>query len=146
MDFQSGKSFGKLGHRALQLYHQILCILKHVEDVEDRSSTPMGCNAMYVEDIKDRKNLPYTQNWMLWLKRPGSQLSKTFFGLKIRWILRKLWAKTCWYTFWASFEAFDQLFIFITIFDTFDMKVITWPLILYWDTSHLRHLRHEYSV
>ena len=77
MDFQSGKSFGKLGHRALQPYHQILCILKHVEDVEDRSSTPMGCNAMYVEDVKDRKN------WMLWLQCSKSQLSKTFFGLKI---------------------------------------------------------------
>ena len=55
MDFQSGKSFGKLRHRAFQPYHQILCILKYVEDVEDRSSTPMGCNAMYVEDIEDRK-------------------------------------------------------------------------------------------
>ena len=28
-------------------------ILKHVEDVEDRLSTPMGCNAMYVEDVGD---------------------------------------------------------------------------------------------
>ena len=62
---------------------QMLCILKHVEDVEDRSSTPMGCNAMYVEDFEDRKNLQYTQDWMLQLKRPESQLSKTFFGLKI---------------------------------------------------------------
>ena len=35
MDFQSEKSFGKLRLRAFQPYHQILCILKHVEDVED---------------------------------------------------------------------------------------------------------------
>ena len=35
MDFQSKKSFGKLRLRAFQPYHQILCILKHVEDVED---------------------------------------------------------------------------------------------------------------
>ena len=35
MDFQSEKSFGKLRLRAFQLYHQILCILKHVEVVED---------------------------------------------------------------------------------------------------------------
>ena len=55
MDFQSEKSFGKLRLRAFQPYHQILCILKHVEDVEDRSSTPKGCNAMYVEDVKDGK-------------------------------------------------------------------------------------------
>ena len=27
----------------------------YVEDVEDRSNTPMGCNAMYVEDVKDWK-------------------------------------------------------------------------------------------
>ena len=33
MDFQSEKSFGKLRLRAFQPYHQILCMLKHVEDV-----------------------------------------------------------------------------------------------------------------
>ena len=52
MDFQSGKSFGKLRLRAFQTY-QILCILKHVEDVKDRLSTLKGCNTMYVEDIED---------------------------------------------------------------------------------------------
>ena len=25
----------------------------NVEDVEDRSNTPKGCNAMYVEDVED---------------------------------------------------------------------------------------------
>ena len=60
MDFQSGKSFRKLRHRAFQPYHQILYILKHVRDVGDRSSTPKGCNAMYVRDIRDRNNLQYT--------------------------------------------------------------------------------------
>ena len=55
MDFQSEKSFGKLRLRAFQPYHQILCMSKHVEDVEDRSNTPKGCNAMYVEDVKDIK-------------------------------------------------------------------------------------------
>ena len=33
-------------------------MLKHVEDVEDvedRSNTPKGCNAMYVEDVEDGK-------------------------------------------------------------------------------------------
>ena len=33
--FSIGKSFEKL-----RPYHQILCILKHVEDVEDGSNTP----------------------------------------------------------------------------------------------------------
>ena len=52
MDFQSEKSFGKLRLRAFQPYHQILCMLKHVED---RSNTHKGCNAMYVEDVEDIK-------------------------------------------------------------------------------------------
>ena len=56
MDFQSEKSFGKLRLRAFQLYHQILCILKHVEDVEDISHTPKGYNAIYVEDVEDDEN------------------------------------------------------------------------------------------
>ena len=64
MDFQSEKSFGKLRLRAFQLYHQILCILKHVGDVGDRSSTPKGCNAMYVEDVEDRSNTPKGCNAM----------------------------------------------------------------------------------
>ena len=33
--------------------------------------------------------------YRIWLESPGSQHSKTFFGLKIRSILRKLWAETC---------------------------------------------------
>ena len=50
MDFQSEKSFGKLRLRAFHPYHQILCMLKHVKDVEDRSNTHKGCNATYVKD------------------------------------------------------------------------------------------------
>ena len=55
MDFQSEKSFGKLRLRAFQPYHQILSLSKHVEDVEDRSNTHKGCNAMYVGDVEDGK-------------------------------------------------------------------------------------------
>ena len=82
MDFQSEKSFEKLRHRAFQPYHQILCILKHVGDVGDRSSTPKGCNAMYVGDVGDRNNLQYTQDLIVWLKSPKAQLSKTFFWIE----------------------------------------------------------------
>ena len=39
--------------RAFQPCHQILCMLKHVEDVEHRSCTLKGCYAMYVKDVKD---------------------------------------------------------------------------------------------
>ena len=42
--------------------------------------------------LLDRLNLKVPLN------RPMSQLSKTFFGLKIRWILRNLWAKMCFET------------------------------------------------
>ena len=35
MDFQSKKSFGKLRLKAFQIYYQISCMLKHVEDVKD---------------------------------------------------------------------------------------------------------------
>ena len=44
--------------------HSIECIeyctrdQSNVEDVEDRSNTPKGCNVMYVEDVKDRSNTP----------------------------------------------------------------------------------------
>ena len=31
--------------------------------------------------------------WMVWLERSKYQLSKTFFRLKIGWILRKVWVK-----------------------------------------------------
>ena len=55
MDFQSVKSFKKLRYRAFQPYHQMLCILKHVKDVKDRSTTLKGCNTMYVKDVKDGK-------------------------------------------------------------------------------------------
>ena len=48
----NAKSFEKLRLRVFEPYHQILCILKHVEDVKDRIYTPKGCNAMYVEDGK----------------------------------------------------------------------------------------------
>ena len=67
MDFQSEKSFGKLRLRAFQPYHQILCMLKNVEDVED-----------YLRHLQHA--LIYTE---VWLESPKSQLSKTFFGSKI---------------------------------------------------------------
>ena len=85
--FSIRKSFGKLRLRAFQPYHQILCMSKHVEDVEDRSNTPKGCNAMLcmskmskmhsiecienctkdqsnVEDVEDRSNTPKGCNAM----------------------------------------------------------------------------------
>ena len=79
MDLQSGKSFEKLRQRAFQPYHQILSVLKHVEDVEDRSSTPMGCNAIYVEDVEDCKYLQYTQDMV---KKPWVSAFQNFFRIE----------------------------------------------------------------
>ena len=79
MDFQSEKSFGKLRLRAFQPYHQILCILKHVGDVGDRSSTPKGCNAMYVEDVEDRSNTPKGCNAMYVEDVDGKEHTDTFW-------------------------------------------------------------------
>ena len=52
------KSFGKLRLRAFQPYHQILCILKHVEDVKDTSNTPKErSNAVYAIHVKNVKEI-----------------------------------------------------------------------------------------
>ena len=58
MDFQSEKSFGKLRLRALQPYHQILCILKHVKDVEDIWTVPQCEYEVII--IYDLEKIPST--------------------------------------------------------------------------------------
>ena len=71
MDFQSAKSFGKLRLRAFQPYHQILCILKHVGDVEDRS------------------NIRAVMLCMSEMSKMGKEHTHTFFAhnfLNIQWI------------------------------------------------------------
>ena len=50
---------------------------------------------------------------------------QNFFQIENPLHIKEVMGKNVCVIFWASFEAFDQLFIFITIFDTFDMKVIT---------------------
>ena len=52
------KSFGKLRLRAFQPYHQILCILKYVEDVKDTSNTlKERSNAVYTIHVKNVKEI-----------------------------------------------------------------------------------------
>ena len=43
--------------------------VEHVKDVEDRSNTPKGCNAMYVEDVEDGSNTPKGCNGMLCMSK-----------------------------------------------------------------------------
>ena len=38
-----------------QIHLRAVMLFIYVKDVEDRSNTPKGCNAMYVEDVKDGK-------------------------------------------------------------------------------------------
>ena len=39
----------------------------NVEDVEDRSNTPKGCNAMYVEDVEETKTSLNCVNFILYI-------------------------------------------------------------------------------
>ena len=34
-----------------------------MSEIDQRQSTPKGCNAIYVRDIEDHNNLQYTQYW-----------------------------------------------------------------------------------
>ena len=68
MDFQSEKSFGKLRLRPFQPYHTKPYMLK-------------GSKVILTFDPFDM--LRHTLHWMVWLERSKSQLSKTFFRLKI---------------------------------------------------------------
>ena len=73
--------------------------VKDVEDVKDRSNTPKGCNAMYVKDgkriyrhifyhtflnmVSFECNAIYVKDVEDRSNTPKTQLSETFFGLKI---------------------------------------------------------------
>ena len=94
----------KLRLRAFQPYHQILCILKHVGDVGDRSSTPKGCNAIYVGD---RNNLQYTQCLMVWLKSPKSQLFKNFFRIENPLSIKEVMGQNVCVCSFPIFDIFD---------------------------------------
>ena len=53
-----------------------------------KAETPMQCILKHVEGVKSQNNfrpLRHTWHW-IWLERSKSQLSKTFFGLKIHYI------------------------------------------------------------
>ena len=57
--------------------------------------------------------------------KPKVSAFQNFFRIENPLNIKEVMGKNMFVIFWVSFEAFDQLFIFITIFDTFDMKVIT---------------------
>ena len=57
--------------------------------------------------------------------KPYVSAFQNFFRIENPLNIKEVMSKNVFAIFWASFEAFDQLFIFITIFDTFHMKVRT---------------------
>ena len=79
MDFQSAKSFGKLRLTAFQPYHQILCILKHVEDVKDRSSTVRAVMLFMSETSKMGKEHTHTFWLITSLILNGFSIRKKFW-------------------------------------------------------------------
>ena len=66
-----------------------------------------------------------------------SQVSKSFFWIENPWNIKDVICKKHVCTYFellltpSTYIAFDQLFIFNNIFDSFNIKVITWTLILY---------------
>ena len=88
----------------------------------------MLCMSKHVGGVKGRNNLWHLWHryyLMVWLESPKYQLSKTFCGLKISWILRKLWVKMCI----CSFNTFDMHRhyspqLFWATFNTFDIQSI----------------------
>ena len=74
------------------------CNPMYVKDVEVRSNTPKGCNAMYVEDVKDVKDRSHTQ--ILW--RSMLKMSKIDqIHLKAVMLCMSKMGKEHTHTFWA---------------------------------------------
>ena len=57
--------------------------------------------------------------------KPCISAFQNFFRIENPMNIKEVMSTNMFVIFWASFEAFDQLFILITIFNTFDMKAIT---------------------
>ena len=88
------------GHWCLWILHNTLfrlmkcenCILLCIKCIE-------SVNIDSIEYIRDPCLVLTVSTYyiilIVWLKTPKSPLSKTFCGLKIGWILRKLWAGMC---------------------------------------------------
>ena len=126
MDFQSEKSFGKLRLRALQPYHQILCMSKHVEDVKDHL-------------------------WHLWhaliytvfdgmVEKPSVSASQNFLRIENQLIIKKVMSINVCVCSFLIFDIFDihnitALRCIWSIFDTFDIALISCINL----SQHLQH-------
>ena len=93
MDFQSEKSFEKLRLRAFQPYHQILCMLKHVENVED-----------YLRHLQHA--LIYTGSDGM-VGKPSVSASQNFLRIENRLIIRKVMSINVCVCSFLIFNIFD---------------------------------------
>ena len=107
MDFQSEKSFGKLILRAFQPYYQILCILKHVGDVGDRSSTPKGCNAIYVGDVGDRNKSSIYIGFDGMVEKPTVSAFQNFFWIENPLSIKEVMSQNVCVCSFPIFDIFD---------------------------------------
>ena len=126
MDFQSEKSFGKLRLRAFQPYNQILCMLKHVEDVKD-----------YLWHL--RHVLIYTVFDGM-VGKPSVSASQNFLWIENRLIIKKVMSKNVCVCSFLIFNIFDihsitALRCIWSIFDIFDIALISYINL----SQHLQH-------
>ena len=59
------------------------------------------------------------------VEKPWISAFQNFFRIENLLNIKKVMSKNMFVYILSFFWTFDQLFLFITIFDTFDMKVIT---------------------
>ena len=85
----------------------------------------MGYNAMHVRDIEDCKYLPIYTEFDAVVEKPLVSAFQNFFQIENLLNIKEAMSKNMFVYILSFFWTFDQLFLFITIFDTFNMKGIT---------------------
>ena len=116
MDFQSEKSFGKLRLTAFQPYNQILCLLKHVEDVKD-----------YLRHL--RHAVIYTVFDGM-VEKPSVSAFQNFFRIENPLSIKEVMSQNVCVCSFPIFDIFDihsitALRCIWSIFDIFDIDSIT---------------------
>ena len=133
MDFQSEKSFGKLRLRAFQPYHQTLCTLKHVKDVEDNlwylwhASTYIGFDGMVGKPyVSAFQNIFRIENPLSIKEVMSQNMCVCSFPIFDIFDIHSITALRC---IWSIFDIFDIALIFCTVFNAFSCYV----------SQHLQH-------
>ena len=120
----------------------------YVEDVEDRSNTPKGCNAMYVKDVEDRSNTPkgcnamyvedvedYLRHALIYtvfdgmVGKPSVSAFQNFFRIENPLSIKEVMSQNVCVCSFPIFDIFDihsitPLMCTLSIFDIFDIALI----------------------